>query len=230
MEYQAALEQKRRWGNNAPKDIFHIDEILEFYPDARFVLCIRDPRDFLLSYMYKWRVTAASEVDRLQALYHPVLTSLLWRATVRSFAGVQTLAPIGHVMILKYEDLVGNPEFALRKVCAVADLEYQLSMTNVAFSNSSHAQSASGITSASVGRWENSLCPEDVWIAQHLLHNEMLEFGYAQKLIKVHALRLCHRILSTPVASLRALYANRRNRGPLVPYLTRRLSQLLMRR
>jgi hypothetical protein len=133
-------------------------------------------------------------------------------------------------MILKYEDLVDDPEFALRRVCAVADLDYQSDMIDVAFSNSSHAPSGRGISSASVGRWENSLSAEDIWIAQHLLNNEMLEFGYARKPVKVHAPRLCQRVLSTPVASIRALYVNRRNRGPLVPYLTQRLSRLLMRR
>ena len=41
MELQAHEVSKPRWGNNTPKDIFHIEEILEFYPNAKILICIR---------------------------------------------------------------------------------------------------------------------------------------------------------------------------------------------
>jgi hypothetical protein len=50
MNIQMRSEEKVRWGNNVPKDIFNLDQIFSFYPDAKILICIRDVRDYLLSY------------------------------------------------------------------------------------------------------------------------------------------------------------------------------------
>ena len=44
---------------------------------------VRDPRDFLLSYRNKGEGAGGANRARLRRLYHPVLTSLLWRTSVR---------------------------------------------------------------------------------------------------------------------------------------------------
>ena len=69
-------DSKQTWGNNAPRDIFSIGDIAGFYPRAKIVLCVRDPRDFMGSYKGKWRATNKPEVERLQQLYHPIITYL----------------------------------------------------------------------------------------------------------------------------------------------------------
>ena len=48
MNVQAYHFGKSRWCNHAPKDIFDIEDILSLYPNAKFVICLRDIRDFIL--------------------------------------------------------------------------------------------------------------------------------------------------------------------------------------
>jgi hypothetical protein len=76
MEVQMRHEQKTRWGNNAPRDVFNINDIVKCYPNVKILICVRDVRDFLVSYKTKWKITSEDHVNRLKALYHPVVTSL----------------------------------------------------------------------------------------------------------------------------------------------------------
>lgn len=229
MTLQAEHEGKVRWGNNAPKDLFYVDDILEFYPDACFIVCIRDPRDFLKSYRGKWRATADSEVDRLKRLYHPVVTTMLWKASMRRVEVIRGIIPAGQMYELHYEELVSKPERVIPQLCAFIGEQFYPDMLDVNFSNSSDQAATSGIYSASVDSWKGQLSPEEVWIAQKLAGTEMAVFGYKLENMQVNLARLVVLLASTPWALLRALRANRANTGPIIPYLMRRLGGLLPR-
>ena len=83
MRLQMQAAGKQRWGNNAPRDLFSVRDIRTFFPDARLVICVRDIRAFLYSYQGKWKVTGAAHVERLKKLYHPVVTSYLWKSSMQ---------------------------------------------------------------------------------------------------------------------------------------------------
>lgn len=229
MGIQAELEGKLRWGNNTPKDLFYVDDILEFYPDAYIIVCIRDPRDFLKSYRGKWKVTADSEVGRLKALYHPVVTSVLWKTSMRRVAAIRSKVASDHLMVVRYEEFASNPGKVVSDVCDLIGENYEPQMLDVSFSNSSDQSGQSGIYAASVGSWRGQLTAEEIWIAQHFAGKEMAEFNYPMDVVRPNPLRLISTVLSTPWALWCALRANRANTGPIVPYLIRRLSGLVGR-
>ena len=131
MLIQQELENKKRWGNNAPKDIFYIDKIISFFPNAKIVVCVRDPRDFLLSYKFKWRATSKEHVDRIKNLYHPVLTSLVWKSSVGQIAKVKKHVKEGNWILVKYEDLVADPEAKVKAICNCIDEEYEPNMLKI---------------------------------------------------------------------------------------------------
>ncbi len=97
---------KSRWGNNTPKDVFYVEEIIEFYPNAKILLCVRDPRDFCLSYKHRWEVTTEGHKNRLKSLYHPVITSLLWKSTVQRLSTLKSIVPSENLCVIHYESLV----------------------------------------------------------------------------------------------------------------------------
>ncbi|HEY9197912.1 MAG TPA: sulfotransferase [Gammaproteobacteria bacterium] len=227
MEIQTEVEKKSRWGNNAPKDLFYVDDVLEFYPDAYFIVCIRDPRDFLKSYSGKWKVTAESEADRLKRLYHPVVTSMLWKASMRRVMAIRSKVSRDRLIEIPYEALVSEPEPVLRRICAFLGEVFEPEMLNVTFSNSSDQSAQPGIYAASVASWKAQLSAEEVWIAQKLAGAEMRAFGYEAEPMQVSPLRLMRLLVSTPWALWRALQANRANTGPIIPYLMRRMGGLL---
>lgn len=227
MSVQMRAEGKVRWGNNAPRDLFSVREIRQFFPDARLIICVRDIRAFLYSYRGKWKVTGDAHVARLRKLYHPVVTSYLWKSSMRQLPLIEGMVPPADRIIMRYEDLVADPEGTVRKICATIGEEYEPDMLAVDSHNSSIAAESGGIFTSSVDRWRTELSQEEIAIGQHVAGSLLDRLGY--EAIPVHAgrARLFALWLSTPFALVRALNANKGTRGPLLPYLARRVGALL---
>jgi hypothetical protein len=230
MQLQVHQAGKKRWGNHVPKDIFHIKDILAFYPDAKFLICIRDVRDFLLSYQYqanKGGVTSPENVQRLQRLYHPLVTSFLWKTSVKRIDRAKSLLPERNLMVFRYESLIERPEEIVRNICTFVGEAFEKSMLEVNTHNSSFRTQNSGIFAASVGRWRGKLSPEEAYVAQKVARRALIESGYSIERINVNPGKLTKIVLTFPYAFWRALHANRKNRGPLLSYLIRRATNLL---
>jgi hypothetical protein len=224
MTLQAASVGKRRWGNQVPRDVFELDTIFEMFPDARVVACIRDPRDFLVSYRDKW--TISTEGVRLRRLYHPVLTSYLWKASARAILdGKNRFGSAIHV--LRYEDLVSEPVTHLRQLCAFIGEDFDPQVLHTQFSNSSTGQRFTGIATRSAGRWRADLPAEDAYFAQGICGRVMEKFGYTPVKVTPDRLQVARIALVTPARAIGALSANRSKRGPTLPYLVRRIRALV---
>lgn len=227
MNIQAKRAGKMRWGNNVPKDIFHLREILTFYPQAKILICIRDIRAFLLSYRNKWQATSVENSERLLRIYHPVLTCLLWKSSVRYIKTTRLLVHSRNLMIIPYETLVKDPEKTVRNICNVIEEIFEPDMLTIDTHNSSFEMQRQGIFSSSVDRWREYLTNEELYIAQRLAKREMLDFGYTLERITVNPMALLRIILRFPYALWNALDANKEMRGPLFPYLFRRIVSFL---
>ena len=224
MKRQMDSEKKNSWGNNTPRDLFNVTDIVKFYPRARFILCVRDPRDFLVSYKGKWRATAKEEVNRLKKIYHPVVTAYLWKTSMRRVSKVISSLPKNRAIILKYEDLVLFPEKKVKDLCDFIGQNYEKELLEVDFSNSSNRnEKTKGIFSSSIGKWRKNLAPEDGWIVQKLCGKEMDVYGYEPEPVNCNPIRLAVLVMSTPIALWRGLNANKHKRGPLLPYLLKRV-------
>jgi hypothetical protein len=226
MEIQMRSVGKVRWGNNVPKDIFHVEDILSFYPDAKFLICVRDVRDFLLSYKHKWTNTSEENADRIRRLYHPALTSLLWKASVKQILRMKHLIPSENLMVIRYESLVENPDQIVREMCQFIGENFEKDMLNVDEENSSFQVGEKGIFSSSVGRWRRQLTHEEIFIAQEIAGGELQSLGYERAVVNVHYAKLLLLCATAPYAWVRALAANREMTGPLLPYLWRRCAAL----
>lgn len=226
MEIQMISEGKVRWGNCLPRDIFNIDDILSFYPDAKILICIRDVRDFLLSYKFKWRATSQDRVNDLKRMYHPVVTSLLWKSSMRLIPSIESKVMSDNFMIVKYEELVQKPEEVISKICKVVGEKFEKWMFEVGSHNSSFQVKCKGIFSYSVGRWRRSLGREEAYTAQVMTGKEMQRFGYPIEKIYVNPIKVALIFASLPFALWRALDVGKGKRGPLITYIKRRVASL----
>src|SRR5690606_25896813 len=108
---QAAQRDKPRVGEKTPAHDEHMSTLLEWYPDARIVYVIRDPR-----------AVVASVMRTPWGARHSVLAhARRWR---RSIGWVRALTADGRVSTVCYEELVRNPEEELRKVCRHVNVEW----------------------------------------------------------------------------------------------------------
>ena len=215
---------KVRWGNNVPKDIFYIKDILSFYPEAKFIICVRDIRDFLFSYQYQWKKTSPENVERIKKLYHPITTSLLWKAAMKQIRVAQELVPPDHLMIIRYEDLAAQPEAAVHALCQFLKVPYEAEMLRVEANNSSFGVQQQGIFATSIDRWRQHLSREQVYIAERIARPDLEQLGYQTAHVRPNPLKLFYIVASFPYALCRALHANRRLHGPILPYLKRRVT------
>jgi hypothetical protein len=227
MEIQMRGVGKIRWGNNVPKDIFHVVEIVSFYPDAKFIVCVRDVRDFLLSYKNRWKTTGGENAERTRKLYHPIITSLLWRANVKQIGRLDKSVPPGNCLIVRYEKLVKNPGSVVRGICRFIGEDFEQNMLEINEQNSSFSVRERGIYSSSVGRWRRGLTNEEVYTAQTLTKKFLGKLGYATENLAINPFRLGYIWATLPFSFWRAVHANKTIRGPLVPYLSRRITALI---
>ncbi len=116
-ELTAEVRGKRRWGDKTPGYVRRMSPIAETLPEARFVHLIRDGRD-----------VALSRRRRGMGAQKPIsATAELWRRRIEN-ARKRARALRGRYLELRYEDLVADPEPALRRVCELLALDYDAAM------------------------------------------------------------------------------------------------------
>src|SRR3954447_3515913 len=103
---------KPRWGDKTPHYVHHVDQLLQLWPDARFVVLVRDGRDVALS------------LKRM-----PFGPNNAWAAAPWWARGIQAgeKAQRQHphkVKTIRYEDLVAEPRQTVQAVCEFLDLDY----------------------------------------------------------------------------------------------------------
>ena len=105
-QYREA-EDKPRWGCKSTFMVDHIDEVLRRYPDARFVWLVRDPLD-----------VAASAKRAVFGPSMPYRMARLWLREQRCADAALARHGPAVVYLLRYEDLVTEPEGALNELCS----------------------------------------------------------------------------------------------------------------
>ena len=160
------------WVEKTPYDERYAEQIYTWWPQARCIHIVRDPRDNFLSYHQKhagWnaRVFAQNWVDS-------------------TGAGLENRAHYGteNYMIVRYEDLVQKPNETLSDICNYLGI-YQTDMLWVPtrngeawMGNSMFTERFKGISSTPVERWKGSLKPEDAGVIALLAGSLMGVLGY----------------------------------------------------
>ncbi len=166
------------WGDSSPQDILYLDKILDWYPDARIVVLVRDPRAFLNSCKNYFRRGEAGYRER----YNPLPQSMLWRSYMTALLEAETRPWAGQVMRLSYEGLVDAPEETVRRLAEHVGVEFDPVMLDVGTTNSSFAaegQESRGIVSSSRERWREGLTSTEVWVGEKVFGELRGKLGYA---------------------------------------------------
>jgi hypothetical protein len=116
---RVAIAHRGRIVLKSPTHTARVRTILEVFPDARFVHIVRDPLVLFPSTVRLW--TSLSEVQGLQVLSENaawierhVLDTFV--RMYESFEHDRELIPAGHLVDVRYEDLVANPVEQMRTI------------------------------------------------------------------------------------------------------------------
>lgn len=125
---------KRIFGEKTPSHFAKVDVLRAWYPDARFVYLLRDPRDAYASFTHSRDHAGVGWMDRT------LLGRCLYWNYYRHAAAAAKRAFAGRVHEVEFAALVRDPDGTLRGLCAFLGLPYDPSMRAVADNNSSFAE------------------------------------------------------------------------------------------
>jgi hypothetical protein len=150
------------------------------FDDARFVYLVRDPRDYVLSWL-----RSPTHVGGVNA------AARVWREEQQS--GLTALAgmiPDSRILLVKYEDLVSDPATELGRICSHLEIEPEASMLEDLGSKSHRAEAkriknwenvASGVKRTNFGKFHDGLSTRQVKNIERQLGCEMQILGYRLK-------------------------------------------------
>lgn len=210
--------------DDTPKHIFCLQEIFLTLPESRVIACVRDPRDYLASYKNYWRT--GFDPGRTKQLYHPILTSLLWRASMNILLRQTREYHSDRLLVVQYEKLVRHPQSQTKRIIEFLGLKYTNELIAITGNNSSYSRSSKGIFQNSINSWKNSLSNEEVKIAQIITKKGMHIWNYSPQYPKVSLIRFSWYIATFPMATIRAVRANKGKTGPLIQYIVRRIAAI----
>ncbi|MBU0547950.1 MAG: sulfotransferase [Candidatus Omnitrophica bacterium] len=176
--YDQYLEstKKKRWGCKSTFMIYHVALIRQYYPLAKFIYMVRDGRD-----------VAVSGKKTIFNHYSVYYTALLWKKEQE--IGIFWLGklPKDRILLIKYEDLLSEPDKMARIACSFLDEPYQENMLNY-FSTNEAKKSASlsaawKNTSASIiidnfGKFKTELKKKEIDLFEAVSGQELDYFSY----------------------------------------------------
>jgi hypothetical protein len=196
LEAYAAKTGKARWGEKTPHHVDHVDTLLDWFPSARVVFMVRDPRAACASLLeVPWRQPKASRrpVDpiRFRRLRQAYFDSLYWQKKVDEFAGAWSVDP--RMTTVRYEDLATSPDLTLRRLCEYLEEPFDelmlggrswdalsASPDQVRSWNRKHLESTlKPVNSASIAKWQKDLSPVEVAVIERNCASGMARLGYA---------------------------------------------------
>jgi len=162
-----------RWGDKTPLNSFCLEEIVEVFPDAKFIHMIRDPVDVLRSYLNHDIVAdLESGIDR-------------WNRSVRSVINFDR--GDGRVTEVRYEDFVSQPETEVKSICDFLGLDFQSSWFNrtdhydeidEVTRRDHHANVFEPISTEHVGKGRRELSAETLYRLDSLIGEKVEQLGY----------------------------------------------------
>jgi len=171
----AESQDKPRWGEKTPHNLFYVGEILADFPNAQFVFLTRDGRDvgaeYISSAFGPTNIHAAAQIWKLgQNAVKP------WREKLRTDQWLD----------VRYEDLATDAPTVLKQVCAFLGEEYSTDLldfhqTDIAQRRGQtrdHAPLGQPVSTQWIGRYKRELSIEQQEIFASIAGGELTEAGY----------------------------------------------------
>jgi LPS sulfotransferase NodH len=175
----AEMRGKRRFGDKTPAYMQRLDVLERAFPGARYVHIVRDGRDAGLSFI-EMRRRPRFNWARPRGL---TAFATQWRREVSGARRFGRERAVGRYLELRYEDLVADPESAVRELCEFLGLAFDVEM--LAYHRTQgpnplpdHPRLAR--PPAAGRRWQEEMAPLDVERFEAIAGELIAELGYAR--------------------------------------------------
>jgi hypothetical protein len=175
-------------GEKTPAHIYYVPTLLEWFPQAKVVHMLRDPRAVFVSKRLriarkKWdafHYRLVRGTNPTLNLYLGLDTANSWLGCVRRHYQYQQAYPRNYYL-LRFEDLIAAPRTSLTKLCDFLDIDFAEAMLRQRVVNSSFGTPDSwpeGFDVSANERWRSHIPPSiDRWLVVRCKRH-LLQFGY----------------------------------------------------
>lgn len=237
--YESVRHGKTIACEQTPRNIFYAKDILDYYPDAKIINMVRDPRAVLLSQKNRWKIRSLGssnfpikEVIRSWTNYHPIITSMLWNSSINTG---KTSSYNPRLKTIRYEDFVSEPESTVREICNFLGVSYHDDLLKIpqeeggisSFQRRDKPQGV-GINTAAVTRWQSGgLSKAEILICQKITRKNMFANSYEQLPISIIKSfpQLLFLLLTLPIKLTIAVILNYGRHQNFVSTIKRRLGK-----
>lgn len=137
-EHIGLLEKKPLVIEKTPHHLNHISRIEESYPDSRYIVMVRDPYSFMLSYKYQGLQRSAEHRKHMARYFHPIGCALVWKAY--AFQAISEISRLGdRATLVRFEELRTDSQKVWTQVLEFLDIK-QVNLPIVKDKNSSFSQ------------------------------------------------------------------------------------------
>ncbi|HEX8517936.1 MAG TPA: sulfotransferase [Bacteroidia bacterium] len=190
-----------------PYYTFYIDKILTVFPDARFVVMLRDHRAFVLSN----RQSQKHHVRILSVFYYAAVWNLYLQKILAAREKYGTA-----IHLVRYEDLAENKEKVIEEICNFLGVDYSpalfdfyksvserlvkknISIDHIARATKKLKDLSSPINVSRVNSWKTQLTADDIAKADLICSQTAPKVGYYPLAESKEFTKLLYRILSLP--------------------------------
>jgi hypothetical protein len=109
------LDNKNTFLEKTPRHVFFYSEIIKYYPDAKFICMIREPKNSVSSLLTMSSRRQKSTI-RISIFYNKIAKAIL------------RISRNNNVLIVKYEDLVDRSGSTLKSICKFLNIPYSSSL------------------------------------------------------------------------------------------------------
>ena len=175
MERFAKHENKPRWGEKTPYNLFYIDQIIEDFPNAQIVFIYRDGRDCTAEFM--------------ESSFGPMniyTGAELWHMGQQAVKPAREKLSKDQWFDIKYEDFVRDPVKGIKDLCAFLGEDYveellEFHTTPIAKKRGASKDNAPlghPISDKYIDRYKNEMSIRDQRIMSWVAGDSLRELGY----------------------------------------------------
>lgn len=179
LQAYASKMGKSRWGDKTAGHFPYVDKLFEWYPQARIIWMLRDPRAVTKSLVsLPW--SSRADID---------IRALHWKKGARM---LKTWTTDKRVLVVKFEELVFKPNETVPRICEFVEEEYTPTMienrsqintpiinyTDNSWTNEYIQKSLKPIDSNNLNKWKSSLSLREITLIEHIVKVEMTRYDY----------------------------------------------------
>jgi len=118
-------------GEKTPAHLRYVPTLVAWFPDGKIIHMLRDPRAIFVSELRRRKETPVTAPFKqlnkcyfLFKLFIMLQTTVVWFESIQRYYKYKRIYP-NNYYLLKFEDLVSDPEKHIRQVCEFLGVEFQ---------------------------------------------------------------------------------------------------------